>query len=399
MNTVIIAPQDSLPAHLLDEQCDENTNLCCVPDLPTARQEVSSVTPDMVVIEHQEQSHELFEFCRELKSRQEQEVVFVVVSENIDSEFWVNAADAGIDHIVDKTAEREVLTLKLRNLFHCISQRTMLAKDLSVTKKIAMTSMAGNNELGRILRFVQQSYAIKNYPELATQFFSVTNSLGLHCCLMMKSSAEQQIFSSDKTVKKVEEDIFSLMDQAERFFDFGCRTIISYPKVALLVKNMPVEDTDRYGQIKDLLPALLEVVNEKVISLETSIFVQSQTERLSESFAAVKRSFQYISELSRENLHEGTRKMQEMMQDLNNRLPGMGLEEDQEVFIIDRIESAISDSSRMLDMSDEMEKIFAGIHDNLQSIVEQQHQLLETTLASGKQSEELQPPDADVELF
>ena len=84
--------------------------------------------------------------------------------------------------------------------------------------------------------------------------------------------------------------------------------------------------------------------------------------------------------------------------------PRMGLEEDQETFILDRVEGAISDSRKMLDMSDEMEKIFAGIHDNLQSVVEQQNQLLlsmdspdnESASASGDAND---TQADDVELF
>jgi len=51
--------------------------------------------------------------------------------------------------------------------------------------------------------------------------------------------------------------------KAQSVDDFGCRTQINYPNLFVLIKNMPLDDMNRYGRVKDLLPAILGVANTK----------------------------------------------------------------------------------------------------------------------------------------
>jgi hypothetical protein len=69
-----------------------------------------------------------------------------------------------------------------------------------------------------------------------------------------------------------------------RFVDFGHCTIINYPKVSLLIKNMPVDDSAMYGRYKDLLPHILEATNAKIKDMEVSEEALSQVELIGRVF-------------------------------------------------------------------------------------------------------------------
>ena len=74
----------------------------------------------------------------------------------------------------------------------------------------------------------------------------------------------------------------------QRFYDFGCRTQINYANVALLIKNMPLDDRERYCRIKDLLPFVLAAIDEKVRIIDTDHALKTQAINLSGSVDELK---------------------------------------------------------------------------------------------------------------
>ncbi len=69
------------------------------------------------------------------------------------------------------------------------------------------------------------------------------------------------------SVPPSENQLVSMLHNEKRFYDFGCRTQINYPNLSVLIKNMPIDDMERYGRIKDILPAMIGTVNNRIISL------------------------------------------------------------------------------------------------------------------------------------
>jgi hypothetical protein len=77
------------------------------------------------------------------------------------------------------------------------------------------------------------------------------------------------------------QELLAQHKDAQRFVDIGESTIINYPKLSLLVKNMPVDDSEKYGRYKDLFPHILEVTNEKVVTMERNEKNYQQAEQIS----------------------------------------------------------------------------------------------------------------------
>ena len=50
--------------------------------------------------------------------------------------------------------------------------------------------------------------------------------------------------------------------------DLGCRSAFNYPRVSLIVKNMPVDDPDAYGRAKDYLASIAEAADMQVQALD-----------------------------------------------------------------------------------------------------------------------------------
>ena len=77
----------------------------------------------------------------------------------------------------------------------------------------------------------------------------------------------------------MESRLLSEMKDAGRFYDFGSRTVINYDSISILIKNMPVDQPDKYGVIKDNIFALLQGADARLKALDLQETVNQEHEQ------------------------------------------------------------------------------------------------------------------------
>lgn len=309
----------------------------------------------------------------------------------------------GVDECFPLPHAASLLDKKLFAYNRTQKRLKQLSIDYEFAHKTAMDAMSGNSEMGQVMNFVEQSYSLNDCPALAERFFVTTGALGLNCVLLMESNGQRHFFSSNEVVKPLEEQLLNAAKNDQRFHDFGGRTVINYPNVSLLVKNMPLDDMNRYGRIKDALPALLSALDAKLTSLVAENMIRLQAEELGGAFDVVKASFDHLNGLMSEKIKSGNQTMSTVLSDLSYNLPGMGLEEDQEEYILDKVENVMDDSSELILAEQEMSQIFDSIRDNLQGLVTKQNRMLEVLIRDKRLQDDKQQVLASennsIELF
>lgn len=93
--------------------------------------------------------------------------------------------------------------------------------------------------------------------------------------------------------------------------------------------------------------------------------------------------------------------MRNMLMELDKQLPRMALEEDQEQYILDRVDKAIEEAHSAISSGQQINTSFSTVLENLKELLSQQQQLQASFLASeideGKDDDE--GYEMDVELF
>ncbi|MDH5182995.1 MAG: hypothetical protein OEX12_03810 [Gammaproteobacteria bacterium] len=327
----------------------------------------------------------------------------IYIGEQLEPDLMLQFYSLGVDEYFPLAHAAILLDKKLFTYNKTQNRLTQLSIDYEFAHKTAMDAMAGSSELGLVMNFVEQSYTINDCKALSHRFFLTTNALGLNCVLRMQMNGQHYFFSSNELVKPLEEQLMIAANNAQRFHDFGVRTVINYPNASLLVKNMPVEDGNRYGRIKDALPVLLSALDAKLKSLVAENMIRSQAEDLGGAFDVVKASFDHLNGLMSEKIKSGNQTMSNVLSDLTHKLPGMGLEEDQEEYILGKVENVMDDSSELIMAEQEMAQIFDSIRDSLYGLVAKQNLMLSVLMKEKMAEEENQQQslteDSNIELF
>jgi hypothetical protein len=107
---------------------------------------------------------------------------------------------------------------------------------------------------------------------------------GLDTSVMFVTQAGPLFYAQNKyELSPLEKDMFLTIHKEGRFCDFGSRTFCNFTVVSLLIKNMPLENPERYGRIKDTVPWILGVTDGRIGALDVSNVLLGSHQRVVDS--------------------------------------------------------------------------------------------------------------------
>ena len=380
----------------------ENTNIRSAYDGESGIQAAQESPPDIILLDVEMPGIKGYEVCDRLRNIPEtEEIPIIFLSSHSSLRERLQGYEVGADDYIIKPFEAEYLLTRINVLIKYYKERQELKSQYELAQKTAMIALTGSSELGQAMQFLEKSLTYQNIEEMAQGLFNCTDIFALDCCLMMISKEEYHWFSSEGVISPLEKELLEMCDRESRFLDFGSRTIVNYPTASLLIKNMPLDDMERYGRIKDLVPILLAAVNTKINSLATQEALTAQSLNLLDSFKLIRSNLFYLGTTIVKNRKDSTAIMSKLVEDLNYDLLKMGLEEDQEEFLLNRIDTAIDDATIKMDAGREIRMALTFILSNLKNVMEKQESLLEDFKASLAHESTEQEDDSDdnIELF
>lgn len=288
--------------------------------------------------------------------------------------------ELGAEDYLVKPFDSDLLNAKVKLAvegFHEKQELNQRAQSAQVTAFEALTTSA---ELGRALRFVEHTFAIPSFDALATALFKTMAEFGLNTSVMFVSGDGPLFYSQGTSdVPPLEKDLLQIMHTQGRFKDFSCRTFCNYRQVSLLIKNMPLDDRERYGRIKDTVPFILGSVDGKIRALDVHRSLVSQADSLGQSVAAIASTLNSLSAQVSGGHNAISNIMKSLLADLDERLPKLGLEEDQEKYLVSRIDRSFTDALAELDRSLKLSDSLTGVVRLLTHLQGQHQKMVDAT--------------------
>lgn len=358
--------------------------------------------PDVILLDVEMPEMNGYEVCDKLKQNQKtQNIPIVFVSSHSGVRERMLGYEAGASDYLVKPFDSEELLVKIRMLCMLSEERNKLHQKADSASKTAFTAMRGSSELGVAIQFIESTYVAKNFKEVADKFLQVTQDLGLSCTLMFVTKDSPAFYSLQDSVPPLEKEVISTLHRSgDRFNDFGCRTQINYTRVALLVKNMPLQNPESYGRFKDFLPTMLGSTDAKIKSLELEKALVNQTKNLSQSFNVVRDTLVNLGNNMESNQTKVLRLLKVTIDELEGRIPTLGLEEDQEKYLINTLDKAIQVAQSITDSSENASSAFQTVCRLLDHLSARQQTILDDALQTNQNSkfQEMQIT-GEVELF
>jgi DNA-binding response OmpR family regulator len=306
-----------------------------------------------------------YELCRQVKSDETlKELPFIFVSALTDVEEKIKGYSVGGDDYVSKPISTDELLEKVKSAVKRHEINKSKNSTIQESYNAAMQAMTYSSDLGQIIEFYKNSLNADSFEDLSQQLFQVMASYGLRSTLYIQTPTAAITIGDAGDVSPLEENIIELARKQDRFWDFGTRTIINYADFSLFVKNMPVNDPERFGTLKDSLGSLCNAIEACIKILlfdDTNKQKAHVLETVRETLSNVSGSFR---EIQKENLQS----IQTMTDKLDDALMNMGLTDHQENLIRDIAVSCYEEVDGIFEKGLVLNDEFASLDERLTKI-------------------------------
>jgi len=357
------------------QSTDRDMEIKCVSSFDEASLVCEEFTPSVIVAQNILSSGTAFDFCTRIRLHKNLQMTpFIIIADSPDKKERVKTFQVGADDYIapfDPDHLSAVLEHELKSNKNL--EKLRLEKDQA--SHLVMEAMKSSSELGTAINFIERCHRFQCLKEMANETLSFCENLGLKAVIGIREDDDWFFSSSTGQATKLERDLMRSVHTKDRFIDFGIRTQMNWPSIALLIKNMPIRDPERYGRIKDLLPTVLSSANVRVHSLYEEKHIKEQTALMTRSIGTLQPSLESVISLMKQDNHKHRNALSDFLQKIIISLPKLGLEDDQEDFFITKVEALIGDSDQMIGRSIKNQKTLETTNQVLLNLLAKQTEI------------------------
>ncbi|MDH3355090.1 MAG: response regulator [Chromatiales bacterium] len=304
-----------------------------------------------------------YQLCHALREHDTcKNIPFIFASSLTTLDEKIQGYNAGADDYIPKPIEPDELLLKVKRLAEKKQGRDELTKQLLESQNAAMQALSYTSDLGRVVNFYEEALLATSIDDLAKKLFRNTASYGLSCILAVVDGDELAFIGDQGYVSPLEQGVIELARSQTRFYHFGKRTIVNYGNHSLLVKNMPVDDENKYGMINDMLGALCNAIYAKL-----TIFMNERREakQKDEILSVVRHAVDNIDEIFTTLQNTNSTVIEDMCEQMDTAIMGMGLLEDTENNIESITKECLERSNDNFSNGLKLNTIFDGLREEI----------------------------------
>lgn len=163
----------------------------------------------------------------------------------------------GFDDVLETldVLKLEVSLIKATLLFN---QRSHHVEQLDLAQNMARTALSNGGELGTLIRLLTNLVGVDNYNDMGMELIDWFEGFQLKVCVQIRGN-ESEIFeyATNSIVQPIEVEILSKAKTGDRIVEFGKIYIFNEPSISILIKNMPLDDVDKLGRLKDHIAMII----------------------------------------------------------------------------------------------------------------------------------------------
>jgi CheY-like chemotaxis protein len=292
---------------------------------------VADNKPDLLLLDVSMPGMDGYALCRHIKDDWDtQDIPIVFISANDDNETRMLCYEAGGDDFIQKPFEPAELLSKLSVAARILAEKKALREQAGYAQKTAMAAMVSMGELGVVLQFLSKSFACNTIDELAAALLDAMQQYDLQAAVQMRMGSEVLTLSHNGRNVPLEVSVLNHVRESDRIFQFKSRCVFNYGQVTLLVNNMPLDDVERCGRIRDNGALLAEGADARLRAIETELLAARRRTGIEGALPRLYATLDGVQANYRRNCFELTQVMIDYQEQLTKAFVTLGLMERQE---------------------------------------------------------------------
>ena len=301
--SILVVDDDSTMQEMFDATLGGDYRIARAASGEAALAAVLDARPDVIILDvEMPPGMDGYETCRRLKAMdgtREIPVIFVSSHDAIDDR--LKGYDAGGEDYITKPFDAPELEAKIVHLLRLGAERAGLKQMASYASSTAMTAMTSMSEMGALLESMKAFSACTDNRGLADAMLAGLARYGLDGAAQIRAAEGTLTRTAAGEASPLEASIISHMASMERTVQFKARVSITYPRVSLLVNDMPIDDPERCGRLRDHLAMLAEGAEARAEAIAATTVSQRRGATIERAVARIIAALADIDAAQRQN--------------------------------------------------------------------------------------------------
>lgn len=302
-----------------------------------------------------------------LDGLQSEHFPIIVASETGELQYKLKAYELGCDDYIENTIATEEVTARVNKAIYSYIASEQLKSRLQLANDTTYTVMSDASDLGSNIQFLLNVNHCDNLDQLGQLFFTMIERYGLSCSLQMRSLYEIKNMDASGLAPELESQLLERLKGAGRYIDFGCRSVVNYGQVSLLVRNMPVDDEKKYGVLKDNTFSLVQGINARLKAIDGQTKLLEEKKSLHQLSCDVQMVMGEIENAYQAVMKDIVNIVEDMAESIMHRIPTLALSEEQESFFENVASQCVADTNRVFNAGLKVDESFQRLSDSLQA--------------------------------
>jgi CheY-like chemotaxis protein len=283
---------------------------------------LSEVQPELILLDVNMPGIDGYETCSKIREHSDfKETPIIFLSGRSKSEDRLKGYEVGGNDYVTKPCNFRELKAKIDRTFQEKQKNDELSERLQQSTKVAFQAMSYSSQLGRVIQLLGETSQCEYPEQIGEAIFHLLESIGLKCSLRIHHEETAINMCNSGVVNTLEALALEKACNKTRIFDLGDKTFFNQTNITLLIKNMPKDDPEKYGMLKDLIQTLLIGIELKLDNIFAQQRLQSKRVELFDivrsTLDKLDQGFQLVRNRGTENIEKICSDIEKAVDDLN----------------------------------------------------------------------------------
>lgn len=317
-----------------------------------------------------------YDTCRRFREQSrgaETPVIFVSAHDSPPER--VAAYEAGGDDFVTKPIAAHELNHKLHSAIEHRERVRALTSQSSDAQRVAFTAMTSMGDLGVVIEFLRKTALASSYAAIAARLIAAMNAWGLQGAVQVRGRHEQVNLNAEGPMSAMQAAVLEKLRDIGRIFELGSRAVINFEHVSLLVENLPVNDPEKVGRLRDHLAVLAESADMRTAALDATKERMLQKLAVEATLAELQNATLHIASRTSGKLRKSQIDVLGSIEQLGRTITTLGLTETQTGYLDDVIHHAAEEAESYFDAVSQSDGEFTEVLNRLQRLAVSDYRL------------------------
>jgi CheY-like chemotaxis protein len=307
--------------------------------------------------------------CRRIKE-QTAAVPVLFISGLNDLESRLAGYDAGGDDFIAKPYKLAELKQKVEVLRRMAEENAVLRSKLDESDMLTSIVLSNLDEYAVLVKFLRSLNTCEQHSDVADAILSMFKSFRLNGALQLRLPQLELTLDHAGKHCPLTASIITHVRSLGCIAEFKNRAVFNFGRVSVLISNMPLNDPDLCGRLRDHLAIAVETVDAKLLSLQARQENSQTKDEIAVLLQSLGRAIHDFNDRYEKARFQSSQTKCLMFDELNSEFVSLGMREIQENCIKAIIESRTDQLVDLFDFSGETENTLRDLSARLGKALE-----------------------------